>query len=782
MGDKTAVIAEICAQAVKQGKRTVIASPSDAVVDEVLARFIDSENVRLVRLGDARAVSEDVLPFHTQHIVGNWLKAVQQRCREQWQGYRQAAAAFGELKSILQQGEDYLNAQNGAAAAAVKLEVVKVKLEQNTKSMQDVIARISELDAHMARLADMRSSLRTGHLDRLVRQLQEWPLPSAAAGQYEDITAPLKQWVATLDEKAEQAAIGPAAREEYVLIKAVRYLQWQQKNSAPYQALLPRLREFSRKFGELIDIQKRLTEHYGKLEEVRGTRKAKAEAASALRDAAGLLQTRIQQLQSFALVPADLEAVMDQAAARDSADWRPVLQEFDPGLQDRLRTLLSAEVAPQWAELWEGARRAADAQAAVVTADEVLVHLRDVERELRDRLGKDSPRSSGTRKPDPDAFLRELGYFPGTLRRDFPAPEAAKDLARRVRALTDRMLGNTFSALIGDLGRSLMDRVQSLFGGRPAEERWIERTLNNLWLVSSGAALLTDLTRVWKARHRELRQGELERRQQFAAAALAAVPRVKSSLSHALATELQTNQHKLSQVEQELGELEEEDTRLSGAAAQIRELLMETKEQIGKELQGEEALKEWEAFGQLAKEFVELPPDADFSQRVGQWQRQFGLTAELLAAVENADLQGEMAKAFAEITRLMEDERAALRGREQELAERAGELAAQYEAVHAELRARQDRCETLGTAWQAVHSRLQELVSLETAEGDIHSYEYLTGLQKRCAPTVRELQKARWVVELVSALYDRLRESALVTKGPLSRVQTTAVGTQRFGG
>ena len=82
---------------------------------------------------------------------------------------------------------------------------------------------------------------------------------------------------------------------------------------------------------------------------------------------------------------------MDQAAARDSADWRPVLQEFDPGLQDRLRTLLSAEVAPQWAELWEGARRAADAQAAVVTADEVLVHLRDVERELRDRLGKDSP-------------------------------------------------------------------------------------------------------------------------------------------------------------------------------------------------------------------------------------------------------------------------------------------------------------------------------------------------------------------------------------------------------
>lgn len=71
---KTTVIAEICLQNVRAGKRTLIASQSNLAVDNALGRLFKDVDTRILRFGRTESIEEEGRPFIEENVGYYWLE------------------------------------------------------------------------------------------------------------------------------------------------------------------------------------------------------------------------------------------------------------------------------------------------------------------------------------------------------------------------------------------------------------------------------------------------------------------------------------------------------------------------------------------------------------------------------------------------------------------------------------------------------------------------------------------------------------------------------------
>lgn len=79
---KTTFIAEMCYQAVRQGKRVLVASQANLAVDNALSRLSKHPDLLAVRLGDESRIGEDGRTFVGESAVKRWLGSLAGRVEE----------------------------------------------------------------------------------------------------------------------------------------------------------------------------------------------------------------------------------------------------------------------------------------------------------------------------------------------------------------------------------------------------------------------------------------------------------------------------------------------------------------------------------------------------------------------------------------------------------------------------------------------------------------------------------------------------------------------------
>jgi hypothetical protein len=82
---KTTVIAEICYQLAKQGKRVLIASQTNLAVDNAISKIVHDPSIRVLRVGREGGIEQEGLKFIEGEVVKTWLQNTAEFCKKRMQ-------------------------------------------------------------------------------------------------------------------------------------------------------------------------------------------------------------------------------------------------------------------------------------------------------------------------------------------------------------------------------------------------------------------------------------------------------------------------------------------------------------------------------------------------------------------------------------------------------------------------------------------------------------------------------------------------------------------------
>lgn len=162
---KTTVIAELCYQLARRGKRVLVASQANLAVDNALSRLQHSRDILAVRLGPSDKVEEDAQEFVGDRAVGRWLRSVKDHARARARGLQrhlEAAAWFDD------HGEALITWADGARRLS-REQAKHARLATEADQEEEMWHEEAEVAVAMA-----------AHLDALVDALAEAPSPSDA--------------------------------------------------------------------------------------------------------------------------------------------------------------------------------------------------------------------------------------------------------------------------------------------------------------------------------------------------------------------------------------------------------------------------------------------------------------------------------------------------------------------------------------------------------------------------------------------------------------------------
>lgn len=94
---KTTVIAELCYQAVKRGRRVLVSSQTNLAVDNALSRLECRPEILAQRIGREDRVEAEGLPFVGDAAIHRWLEGVAQRALENVERFRRRGRTFDEV-------------------------------------------------------------------------------------------------------------------------------------------------------------------------------------------------------------------------------------------------------------------------------------------------------------------------------------------------------------------------------------------------------------------------------------------------------------------------------------------------------------------------------------------------------------------------------------------------------------------------------------------------------------------------------------------------------------
>ena len=169
---KTTVIAELCYQLAKRGKRVLVASQANLAVDNALSRLQHSRDILAVRLGPSDKVEEDAQEFVGDRAVGRWLRSVKDHARARSQGLQRhldAKAWFGEHGKALAAWAD------GA------------RRQRRERAEHERLASEADQEGRLWREEAEAAVTRAAHLDVLADALSDAASPSDAPPSLRDL-------------------------------------------------------------------------------------------------------------------------------------------------------------------------------------------------------------------------------------------------------------------------------------------------------------------------------------------------------------------------------------------------------------------------------------------------------------------------------------------------------------------------------------------------------------------------------------------------------------------
>jgi len=157
---KTTVIAEICYQMAKRGKRTLIASQTNLAIDNALSMLEHDPSILALRLGREGGIEEEGKPFIESNIIETWLAKTAKDCNHQWEELNKIIKEFALFIPLKNDLQKYLRDLE-------RKERLEEKFKQNIKKNKGEAEEINEREIILSdKIIDTKAN--TEEIDRFI--------------------------------------------------------------------------------------------------------------------------------------------------------------------------------------------------------------------------------------------------------------------------------------------------------------------------------------------------------------------------------------------------------------------------------------------------------------------------------------------------------------------------------------------------------------------------------------------------------------------------------------
>lgn len=150
---KTTVIAELCYQMAKQGKRCLVASKQNLAVDNALSRLVHNRSIRAIRAGNMSRVEEEGRKFSEAEVIRTWLGNTSKETQERLRDLRRRLRLVEQLLA----SQSFLEALSAARAETREADqTLKAELVAARAVESDVSTELADVTRQIALLAQAK--------------------------------------------------------------------------------------------------------------------------------------------------------------------------------------------------------------------------------------------------------------------------------------------------------------------------------------------------------------------------------------------------------------------------------------------------------------------------------------------------------------------------------------------------------------------------------------------------------------------------------------------------
>jgi hypothetical protein len=225
---KTTVIAELCYQLARRGRRVLVVSQANGAVDNALSRLSADPALRPLRIGKTDRVEEQGQPFTPQNALHHWLLAAGRTCRQQMRSAETLAQRIATAQEAFTRGESLLTHFQEASGQTQQLTDRANELRERRDNLYAQYAQLDDRGDHNRRMQAALTELARAPQQSIrnftsIDFLADTRLPTIAATTGKSLTKTLSRsrWqVPWLTQESPHSAFAILASAQQAIIAA----------------------------------------------------------------------------------------------------------------------------------------------------------------------------------------------------------------------------------------------------------------------------------------------------------------------------------------------------------------------------------------------------------------------------------------------------------------------------------------------------------------------------------------------------------------------------------
>lgn len=762
---KTTVIAEICAQATKRGKKVLIASQTNVAVDNVISKFMDTPNVRAIRFGNENAFDEQGLPFSDRNVVHHWLEKTQRQCEKQWEDYRRADNLLKDLRSIFDFAQFYLHLQQDVAKVEREIVALQHQIDCNEGSFEKLSDNMRELQEQSVQLGMMENALDSEDLDEFISQLAAWdnPMTINANPVFDGLAEKLEAVMGKMNEFIRADGDSNPQTPYEVLQAGVEYYQWYQHRSGAIQGMILRIGSVAEDWTDLIRVIQPLQNSKDRLQTTHERIMSEMNVYRQREDRISKCQTIVSQLKDLSLKDKDVGSWVEWVFGHLDHGHNSLVEKLslsnvlEADVRKRLVLMASRRLGSTLTECFKASQQRDNLFNSMVAASRIKQTLENADRSLQAQFGQamsDSELTEGE-----VGFARKVGL--NALDMSRPTVSEIYDIEKAVEQLVNGYLGNGLKANVSKTVVAVLDNFGSWFGGMPAALKKTGRLQGQLAVVKAGAALFTDCLTKWSEMHQESHIEISSLKIRLINQANVIVAEIIQELHREFQEDFKSLCGLHEAQEQEIRELEGQQEQIASVSSQLQRDYNAKYHALTSKLATETSWPDYPVFAVLVNNLKGSARPEKVEESYTLWVQQYQAFQETVTELRSFELTTSLHEAIASMSEQLASTIEVCRRELESLEKTQSVLQTDMKSMVDKYQSLEENCHIQQIKWDNYHARLELLKVVEIALGkEIHGPEYLQKLQKQYDNVASKLQQTAkmvgWASDYVTEWVDAL--------------------------
>ncbi|MFY9450590.1 MAG: AAA domain-containing protein [Bacillota bacterium] len=735
---KTTVIAEICAQAARQGKKILVASQTNVAVDNVLEKFVGVPNIRAIRFKNDQDYDEETDLFSPQNAVGQWLDRILAHSKKRWEEYESAPSLLKEIDHIFNTAKLYAAVQERLSAFQAELSGVSQQLENNRLLIQENQGNLNYLN-EMLRTADLLSTaLSDRDLARFFSLFRTWN--DRELFQNRSATAFAEKMKLTITQMSKFFALGSHSLDSpyEVIQSALSSYLWYKEQRQEVSFVISHLESAVQKLTFFPDVHKDYQVAQADLRERQNKYDRELAAYRANSEKIEKTQSILLQLENLDTDPSHFQRwaswfagstnrLEHRAASQKLAiEKAPVLSNATGEAKTRLADLTERRINNLIDSCLDYMEDRRNLQRALDEVRQIISSFEAADRELRAKV----PNPGFLSQTDSERLLRSKTKV-NVINPSYPDARALANIKAELQQTIDGYLGKGLVGVVGSVWRTVSFGLSSLFDGQSMATKKEAFLKEGLMLCHGGKTFFSRLKAQWEEKEMQSKENLDRSTEQLASGSAVIVKETVERLIFEYREKISGFRVQQENQERVIQQLKDECLQLE----QKSEVILGTLDSIyAAGIAPLRAVGVWGTYPSLKKLVDALLQTSDYSQREKiyyELKQELQVFLDLVQELDSLDLSSELhpviASAVREIESLIQDCEDAfrtLKARGEELKQTKAKLDEECQVI---MKESADYAEK----WEALRQKLHEISQIDLPQAeDVHSVSYLQKLQK----------------------------------------------------